>query len=67
MQTYLVIITTALVITQIIRLTQNTIQLKRYDETYKRNDNMLKVWEQIDRGISDIKKLLESKDDKSDL
>ena len=36
MNTYLVIITTALVITQVIRVTQNAIQLRRQNTLYKR-------------------------------
>lgn len=36
MNTYLTIITTVLVITQIIRVTQNAIQLRRQNKEYKR-------------------------------
>ena len=36
MNTYLVIITTVLVITQIIRVTQNAIQLRRQNVLYKK-------------------------------
>ena len=36
MNTYLVIITTALVVTQIIRLIQNTIQLRKQDILFKK-------------------------------
>lgn len=36
MNIYLAIITTALVITQIIRVTQNTISLRRNNEIYKK-------------------------------
>lgn len=36
METYLAIITTALVITQIIRVAQNTIQLRKQDVLFRR-------------------------------
>ena len=47
MQTYLVIITTALVLTQIIRLIQNTIQLKHLKKTDKRNEQVEQLWNDL--------------------
>ena len=47
MQTYLVIITTALVLTQIIRLIQNTIQLKHPKKTDKRNEQVEQLWNDL--------------------
>lgn len=44
MQTYLAIITTALVLTQIIRLIQNTIQLKHLKKTDERNEEIEQLW-----------------------
>ena len=41
METYLAIITTVLVLTQVIRLVQNTIQLKRQKEQIERNINWI--------------------------
>ena len=44
MTTYLTIITTALVITQIIRLIQNVIQLKGMKEIKEINRDLMKEW-----------------------
>jgi len=44
MTTYLTIITTALVITQIIRLIQNAIQLKGMKEIKEINRDLMKEW-----------------------
>lgn len=44
---YLVIITTALVITQIIRLVQNTIQLRHLKKTDKRNKDIEQLWNDL--------------------
>ena len=44
---YLVIITTALVITQIIRLIQNTIQLRHLKKTDKRNKDIEQLWNDL--------------------
>ena len=41
METYLAIITTVLVLTQVIRLVQNTIQLRRQKEQIERNINWI--------------------------
>jgi len=47
MTTYLTIITTALVITQIIRVTQNTIALQNHLKTDKMNKQLMTDWKEI--------------------
>ena len=47
MTTYLTIITTALVITQIIRVTQNTIALQNHLKTDKMNKQLMADWKEI--------------------
>ena len=47
MTTYLTIITTALVITQIIRVTQNTIALQNHLKTDKMNKQLMADWKDI--------------------
>jgi hypothetical protein len=54
MQTYLVIITTALVLTQIIRLIQNTIQLKHLKKTDKRNADVEQLWNDLVNTMSEL-------------
>ena len=49
MNIYLAIITTALVLTQIIRLIQNTKQLKHLHNIHKYDDYIKKVYEKIER------------------
>ena len=45
MDKYLVIITTVLVITQVIRITQNAISLRRQKVEFKKNLGELAEWE----------------------
>ena len=47
MTTYLTIITTALVITQIIRVTQNTIAIINNKQTEKLNRKVMEDWKEI--------------------
>ena len=54
MQTYLAIITTALVITQIIRLIQNTIQLKHLKKTDKRNEQVEQLWSDMTQTMEQL-------------
>ena len=54
MQAYLVIITTALVITQIIRLIQNTIQLKHLKKTDKRNEQVEQLWSDMTNATKEL-------------
>ena len=56
MNTYLAIITTVLVLSQIVRVVQNAIQLSRHEELRKDNAEVLKMWEQISEDIREIKK-----------
>lgn len=60
MQTYLAIITTALVLTQIIRLIQNTIQLKHLKKTDKRNEQVEQLWSDMTNAMN---VLIDSTDD----
>ncbi len=60
MQTYLAIITTALVLTQIIRLIQNTIQLRHIKKTDKRNAEMEQLWDDM---VNAMNVLIDSTDD----
>lgn len=51
MNIYLAIITTALVLTQIIRLIQNTIQLKNQIELDKKNLRVMEAWDKLEQAI----------------
>ena len=62
MSTYLTIITTILVVTQVIRVTQNAIQLKRHNEINKDNKNVLEVWDQMSEDVNEIKQSLKNKE-----
>ena len=55
MTMYLTIITTVLVLTQIIRVTQNAISLKHVKKTDKLNEELMKDWKQI---VSDLKEVI---------
>ena len=59
MQAYLAIITTALVLTQIIRLIQNTIQLKHLKKTDKRNAEVEQLWSDL---VTAMNELIDSTD-----
>ena len=48
MNTYLTIITTILVLTQIIRLIQNAIQIKRYGEIERYNKDLIRVYKKLE-------------------
>lgn len=54
MQIYLAIITTALVLTQIIRLIQNTIQLKYLKKTDKRNEQVEQLWSDMTNATKEL-------------
>jgi hypothetical protein len=49
MNLYLTIITTVLVMTQIIRVTQNAMQLRHLGKVHKYDDYIKKVYEKIER------------------
>lgn len=54
METYLVIITTALVLTQIIRLVQNTIQLRYTAEAKRKNAEVEQLWCDLVNTMSEL-------------
>lgn len=51
MQLYLTIITTVLVLTQIIRLTQNAMQLRHLGKIHKHDDYIHSVYKKLDRAL----------------
>ena len=60
METYLAIITTALVLTQIIRLTQNAMQLSKYSKTDSKNDELLEIFRNINENLDEIVPMLDN-------
>ena len=58
MNIYLTIITTVLVLTQVIRLIQNAKQLK-YLADKKQNDDVVKVWNKLEKAINELSKKYE--------
>jgi hypothetical protein len=52
MTTYLTIVTTILVLTQVIRVIQNTISIKRYEKINQYNDRIREIWEHMDKYIA---------------
>ena len=54
MTIYLTIITTVLVLTQVIRVMQNAIQLKHMKYTDKLNQELMKDWERIILQLEEI-------------
>jgi len=54
MTIYLTIITTVLVITQIIRLIQNAIQLKSMKEIRETNRDLIKDWNEVLDKFNDL-------------
>ena len=61
MNTYLAIITTVLVLTQIVRVTQNAIGLSRHEQISKDNTEILKTWQRIDENTENLYKFLTSR------
>lgn len=53
MELYLTTITTVLVITQIIRVVQNAIQLKRYARTQEQNNRVEQVFKKLDKVLDE--------------
>ena len=51
MNLYLTIITTVLVLTQIIRVTQNAMQLKHLKNIHKYDDYILSVYKKLDKAL----------------
>jgi hypothetical protein len=54
MTTYLTIITTALVLTQLIRLVQNAISLHRADQAKQRTNYIVGVYQKLEKYIDRI-------------
>ena len=52
MTTYLTIITTVLVLTQIIRLIQNAMQLKRVEKMDSHNEELMDIRRRIDKAVA---------------
>ena len=59
MTTYLVIITTVLVLTQVIRVTQNAFQLKGQAKFDEKNQKVLELFEEMAIDVRAIKNYLE--------
>ena len=60
METYLAIITTVLVLTQIIRVTQNAISLSRNDNVYKWNNELMQINRKLSLDLDEIINLLDN-------
>lgn len=58
MNTYLAIITTILVLTQIIRVAQNAINLSQRDKIEKQNQEVLAMWKHIETDVRDMFKFI---------
>lgn len=61
MNTYLAIITTVLVLTQIVRVTQNAMSLKVQEKDLKDHIEILKMWQRIDENTKNLYKFLTSR------
>lgn len=60
METYLAIITTLLVLTQIIRVTQNAISLRRNDSVYEWNNELMQINRKLSLDADEIINLLDN-------
>lgn len=60
METYLAIITTLLVLTQIIRVTQNAISLSRNDSVYEWNNELMQINRKLSLDADEIINLLDN-------
>ena len=60
METYLAIITTVLVLTQIIRVTQNAISLRRNDNVYEWNNELMQINRKLSLDLDEIINLLDN-------
>lgn len=60
METYLAIITTVLVLTQIIRVTQNAISLRRNDNVYEWNNELMQINRKLSLDSDEIINLLDN-------
>lgn len=60
METYLAIITTVLVLTQIIRVMQNAISLSRNDNVYEWNNELMQINRKLSLDSDEIINLLDN-------
>ena len=60
METYLAIITTVLVLTQIIRVIQNAISLSRNDNVYEWNNELMQINRKLSLDSDEIINLLDN-------
>lgn len=60
METYLAIITTVLVLTQIIRVTQNAISLSRNANVYEWNNELMQINRKLSLDLDEIVNLLDN-------
>lgn len=60
METYLAIITTVLVLTQIIRVAQNAISLRRNDNVYEWNNELMQINRKLSLDSDEIINLLDN-------
>ena len=60
MEIYLAIITTLLVLTQIIRVTQNAISLSRNDNVYEWNNELMQINRKLSLDADEIINLLDN-------
>ena len=60
METYLAIITTLLVLTQIIRVIQNAISLSRNDNVYEWNNELMQINRKLSLDADEIINLLDN-------
>ena len=60
MEIYLAIITTLLVLTQIIRVTQNAISLRRNDSVYEWNNELMQINRKLSLDADEIINLLDN-------
>jgi hypothetical protein len=67
MNTYLTIITTVLVLTQIIRLIQNTVQLKFLAKTRIENKEVVNAWNDLKNVMEKFIMKVESEVDENDI
>ena len=51
MSVYLTVMVTVLVATQVIRLIQNTMQLRKYDETTVQNKRVMEIYEHLEKEL----------------
>lgn len=54
MTTYLTIITTVLVLTQIIRVAQNAFSLSKHSNVDKKNEEIMVLWKELAQNVADI-------------